>query len=136
MVLSKPFSSFRLKSISWITITICHYSLTVFVKRHIHTNFSQGKACTTCWNTAETRSCRSSHNLSSQLKVSVILFFSSKSLYLRSLDALSTRNRKVICTTLKVLQHLVVSADLVGEALVPYYRQILPILNTCKSLNC
>lgn len=51
-------------------------------------------------------------------------------------DALSTRNRKVICTTLKVLQHLVVSADLVGEALVPYYRQILPILNTCKSLNC
>lgn len=52
------------------------------------------------------------------------------------LDALSTRNKKVICTTLKVLQHLVVSADLVGEALVPYYRQILPILNTCKSLNC
>lgn len=50
-------------------------------------------------------------------------------------NALSTRNRKVICTTLKVLQHLVVSADLVGEALVPYYRQILPILNTCKSLN-
>ena len=28
-----------------------------------------------------------------------------------------------------------VSGDLVGEALVPYYRQILPILNICKHLN-
>jgi len=51
-------------------------------------------------------------------------------------DALNTRNRKVICTTLKVLQHLVVSADMVGEALVPYYRQILPILNIYKNMNC
>lgn len=52
------------------------------------------------------------------------------------LDALNTRNRKVICTTLKILQHLVVSADMVGEALVPYYRQILPILNMYKPQNC
>lgn len=44
-------------------------------------------------------------------------------------NALNTRNKKIVCTTLKVLQHLVVSADMVGEALVPYYRQILPILN-------
>ena len=51
-------------------------------------------------------------------------------------DALNTRNIKVICTTLKVLQHLVVSADMVGEALVPYYRQILPILNIYKCQNC
>ncbi|XP_077987357.1 parkin coregulated gene protein-like [Glandiceps talaboti] len=49
--------------------------------------------------------------------------------------ALNTRNRKVICTTLKILQHLVVSGDLVGEALVPYYRQILPILNIFKNYN-
>lgn len=35
-----------------------------------------------------------------------------------------------------MLQHLVVSADMVGEALVPYYRQILPILNIFKSKNC
>jgi hypothetical protein len=34
-----------------------------------------------------------------------------------------------------VLQHLVVSADIVGEALVPYYRQILPILNIFKNMN-
>lgn len=50
-------------------------------------------------------------------------------------NALNTRNRKVICTTLKVLQHLVVCADMIGEALVPYYRQILPIFNTFKHFN-
>ena len=31
-----------------------------------------------------------------------------------------------------VLQHLVTSGDMIGEALVPYYRQILPILNLFK----
>ncbi|XP_038653050.1 parkin coregulated gene protein homolog isoform X1 [Scyliorhinus canicula] len=50
-------------------------------------------------------------------------------------NALNTRNKQVICTTLKVLQHLVVSGDMVGEALVPYYRQILPILNIFKNMN-
>ena len=35
----------------------------------------------------------------------------------------------------QVLQHLVVSGDMVGEALVPYYRQILPILNIFKNMN-
>ncbi|KAJ8030706.1 Parkin coregulated protein-like [Holothuria leucospilota] len=51
--------------------------------------------------------------------------------------ALELREHKVLCKTLKVLQHLVVSADMVGEALVPYYRQILPILNIFinKNLN-
>lgn len=51
-------------------------------------------------------------------------------------NALNTRCLSVVCTTLKVLQHLVVSADMVGEALVPYYRQILPILNIFKNKNC
>lgn len=50
-------------------------------------------------------------------------------------NALSMRNHRVLCTTLKVLQHLVVSADLVGEALVPYYRQILPVMNIFKNKN-
>lgn len=50
-------------------------------------------------------------------------------------NALSMRNPQVMCTTLKVLQHLVVSADMVGEALVPYYRQILPVLNIFKNKN-
>ncbi|XP_054110948.1 parkin coregulated gene protein isoform X3 [Callithrix jacchus] len=50
-------------------------------------------------------------------------------------NALNLRNRQVICVTLKVLQHLVVSAEMVGEALVPYYRQILPVLNIFKNMN-
>jgi len=35
--------------------------------------------------------------------------------------------------TLKVLQKLVTCANYVGEALVPYYRQILPIFNIYKT---
>jgi len=59
-------------------------------------------------------------------KVSMLLF----------LDALSTKNHQVLCATLKVLQHLVLSAEMIGEALVPYYRQILPVLNIFKGKNC
>ncbi|XP_072221492.1 parkin coregulated gene protein [Leuresthes tenuis] len=50
-------------------------------------------------------------------------------------NALNTRNHQVMCTTLKVLQHLVLSADKVGEAMVPYFRQILPIFNLFKHKN-
>ncbi|CAG2054828.1 unnamed protein product [Timema podura] len=53
----------------------------------------------------------------------------------RSKDALNTRNPEVVCTTLMVLQSLVQSADMIGEALVPYYRQILPVLNIFKDKN-
>ena len=35
----------------------------------------------------------------------------------------------------QVLQTLVVSGDSIGEALVPYYRQILPIFNMFKTAN-
>ncbi|KAL6746611.1 parkin co-regulated protein-domain-containing protein [Haematococcus lacustris] len=49
--------------------------------------------------------------------------------------ALNTRDHGVMCITLQLLQKLVLSADLVGEALVPYYRQILPIFNLYKSKN-
>mmetsp|Transcript_63124 Transcript_63124/g.112114 ORF Transcript_63124/g.112114 Transcript_63124/m.112114 type:complete len:337 (-) Transcript_63124:144-1154(-) len=47
--------------------------------------------------------------------------------------AMNTRDQEVIVTTLKVLQALVLSAELVGEALVPYYRQILPVFNIFKN---
>jgi len=47
--------------------------------------------------------------------------------------ALNTRDAEVIVTTLKVLQSLVLSAEMVGEALVPYYRQILPVFNIFKN---
>lgn len=48
---------------------------------------------------------------------------------------MNTRNPRVICVTLKILQQLVLSADMIGEALVPYYRQILPIFNLFKNFN-
>jgi len=47
--------------------------------------------------------------------------------------ALNTRDPQVMCTTLKIIQELVKSADLIGEALVPYYRQLLPVLNIFKT---
>ncbi|RKP02056.1 hypothetical protein CXG81DRAFT_2567, partial [Caulochytrium protostelioides] len=50
-------------------------------------------------------------------------------------QALNMRNAQVIATTLKVLQHLVSCGDLIGQALVPYYRQILPVFNLFKSKN-
>ena len=36
---------------------------------------------------------------------------------------------------LKVIQKLVLSGDMIGEALVPYYRQILPIFNIFRNNN-
>ena len=49
--------------------------------------------------------------------------------------ALNTRDPQIICTVLKVLQQMVVSGEMIGEALVPYYRQILPIFNLFKAKN-
>ncbi len=49
--------------------------------------------------------------------------------------ALNTRDPQVICTMLKVLQKMVVSGEMIGEALVPYYRQILPVFNLFKNKN-
>jgi len=49
--------------------------------------------------------------------------------------ALNTRDPDVVQITLKVLQKLVTSGEMIGEALVPYYRQILPIFNLYKMKN-
>jgi len=51
--------------------------------------------------------------------------------------ALNTRDMETVMTVLKVMQALVLApgADMVGEALVPYYRQILPVLNIFKNRN-
>lgn len=62
---------------------------------------------------------------------SIINFNASSS----SQGALNTRDVRVVCTVLKVLQELVVAAPMVGESLVPYYRQILPTLNLFKHKN-
>lgn len=49
--------------------------------------------------------------------------------------ALNTRDPDIIGIMLKILQRLVLSGDMIGEALVPYYRQILPIFNIYKNKN-
>ncbi|XP_061704017.1 parkin coregulated gene protein homolog [Cydia pomonella] len=50
-------------------------------------------------------------------------------------NALSTKRPNVICHTLKCIQMIITGSDRVGEAFVPYYRQILPILNLFKDKN-
>lgn len=49
--------------------------------------------------------------------------------------ALNSRDSEIIAITLKILQALVVCSDTIGEALVPYYRQILPVMNLFKTSN-
>jgi hypothetical protein len=49
--------------------------------------------------------------------------------------ALNTRDPEIVCEMLKVLQKLVVSGQMIGVALVPYYRQILPVFNLLKNSN-
>jgi len=50
--------------------------------------------------------------------------------------ALNTRDTELMTTMMKVLQQLVLSGEMIGEALVPYYRQLLPIFNIFKNKNC
>ncbi|XP_033126308.1 parkin coregulated gene protein homolog [Anneissia japonica] len=50
-------------------------------------------------------------------------------------NALNTRKKTIVCRTLKILQQLVGSEELIGEALVPYYRNLLPVFNIFKSMN-
>ncbi|XP_033110553.1 parkin coregulated gene protein homolog [Anneissia japonica] len=49
--------------------------------------------------------------------------------------ALMTKNKDIICATLKVIQEVVMSHELAGEALIPYYRQLLPVMNLFKNSN-
>lgn len=50
-------------------------------------------------------------------------------------NALNTKNIEVMCTTLKIIQQLVNSSDLIGAGLVPFYRQLLPVFNAYKIRN-
>merc|ERR1711988_2073914 len=57
-------------------------------------------------------------------------------------NALNTRIKKVVIKTLKILQLLVQHKDgddpdrlLVGQAMVPYYRQILPVINILSNAD-
>lgn len=51
------------------------------------------------------------------------------------LEALNTQNSEVICVILNVLQQMVKTSDLIGHALIPFYRQLLPIFNSYKAYN-
>ena len=48
-------------------------------------------------------------------------------------EALSTKDHDIMCVTLKKVQKLVLAGEMIGEALVPYYRQILPVFNMFKN---
>ena len=47
--------------------------------------------------------------------------------------ALNTKNPYVIMTVLRAIQHLLQCDPCIGRALVPYYRQILPVLNLFRN---
>lgn len=48
---------------------------------------------------------------------------------------LNSKDTEIVCKMLNILQVLVQCDDRIGEALVPYYRQILPVFNMFKSKN-
>jgi hypothetical protein len=50
-------------------------------------------------------------------------------------EALSTKTTEIVVKTLRHLQELVKSSDVLAESLVPYYRQILPVMNLLKHRN-
>jgi parkin coregulated gene protein len=49
--------------------------------------------------------------------------------------ALNTLDREIVCEMLKILQTLVLADNMIGEALVPYYRQILPVFRLLENKN-
>jgi hypothetical protein len=49
--------------------------------------------------------------------------------------ALDTRDLAILPVCLRTLQKLVKSSDLAGEALIPFYRQLLPVLNEFSLCN-
>ncbi|XP_004524551.1 parkin coregulated gene protein homolog [Ceratitis capitata] len=49
--------------------------------------------------------------------------------------AFNTRDKRIIISALKVLQTMVLVGPCVGQALVPYYRQLLAVCNLYKNIN-
>ncbi|XP_037030235.1 parkin coregulated gene protein homolog [Bradysia coprophila] len=49
--------------------------------------------------------------------------------------ALNTRDPDIVVATLQAIQELITTSPAVGQALVPYYRQILPIFNLMREVN-
>jgi len=49
--------------------------------------------------------------------------------------AFNTRDREVMCVVLKIIKSLVMCVEGAADALVPYFRQILPVLNIFRNSN-
>ncbi|XP_053955526.1 parkin coregulated gene protein homolog [Anastrepha ludens] len=49
--------------------------------------------------------------------------------------AFNTHDKRIIISALKVLQTMVLVGPCVGQALVPYYRQLLAVCNLYKNIN-
>ena len=49
--------------------------------------------------------------------------------------ALNTRDFDIIAVVLKIIEKLAMKHQRIGENLVPYYRQLLPILNLFRAVN-
>ena len=60
-------------------------------------------------------------------------YYPYQKLYYLYSEALSTKDHDIMCITLKKIQKLVLAGEMIGEALVPYYRQILPVFNMFKN---
>jgi Parkin co-regulated protein len=121
-------STGRLRFSSLTITTTCPSSSRVSVRRWTLTGSLQFKVYSTCLRKVVPKSFQSSPSLSSRLRVSSIS-------YDHLIAALNTRDTEIIAITLKILQALVACSDTIGEALVPYYRQILPVLNLFKIRN-
>ena len=100
------------------------------MRSRTHTDSLPSKVSSTCLRRAVLRCSQSSLSSSSPSKVTYSDRYNS-----RFLVALNTRDVEIISITLKILQALVSCSDTIGEALVPYYRQILPVLNLFKIRN-
>ena len=109
---------------SWIIITIYPFSSTVWGRSSTLTGSCRYAAPWNSWRRAGPRSCQWSRNWLFRSKV-----------YFHLPANLNTRDSEIIQVQLKILQKLVTSGEMIGEALVPYYRQILPILNLFKNNN-
>lgn len=81
------------------------------------------------WKEVALRSCLSFLNWLSPLRVSEKIVWQRNN---SKIEALSTKRHDILCVTFKKLQKLVLANEMIGEALVPYYRQILPIFNLFK----
>lgn len=46
--------------------------------------------------------------------------------------ALNTRHPDILIKVMQVIQKMLISGEFIGEALVPYYRQLLPVFNLFK----